>query len=695
MNPRLPKSILLPLAAGLVQILSGCMGSNPNDPDKSAGGSDEIDTRVAVDREGRPVVGARIALVRADDSTGQAVALSATDKDGAYPSFVVPDGLYSVVLRDPGDSLGKFVDSVAVKNQNLPSGRDTLLALGSVRGVVRVATGHSPSTVTVGLLGTDILANVKSDGTFRIELVPGGLYTLGAFPSLEGYSPLYKRIQLKDGQDLTLSDTLVMPFTGLPAPGALRVLQDTGTGNVQVSWNRVDHPDLLGYVLERVEGGSVTTSRYLTDTAWSDSLGATWEAMPLLGPWPSRELAYRVRSRSLSGSPDSKSAAQAITANAPEWTKRVDSVKVSMETDSVTGAATLRWNTPPHPDVVGWRAMRTVSNMPLCQVEVSTGLWKDDSCGDPRLAVVSTSTDSGKAFKLVRPQSPVVAYTVQGVRRSGSTQDVATASWKAHTNLELVQWRDSTSVPATAAFRSFGGWLLWAEQGKNSKVSRDGSNWEEIPDQADGVKWMVDGQGDSLWMARVTDDLLHMEVASRKGTGDWVQNTYRTTEGGDFLNQSVVAGGRLAVQIGSGGKLFRTSLADSLVAVPEVFIPNFAMAYGTIATLPDSGWMFVTSGAVGYAGAIVRHGDLVHTETPRVQWGAPGTRFRSPIGNEGGYLFDFGTSPAYFAPKGNAWLLPSPQGKDDWNPQSATVFRDEIWTIIDDHLWKGKLNLPK
>ena len=693
MNPRLPKSFLLPLAAGLVQILSGCLGSNPSDPDTSAGGSDEIDTRIAVDRSGKPVSAARIALVRTDDSTGKALAVNATGTDGSFPKFVVPDGFYSVVLRDPGDSLGKYVDSVQVKNQMVPAGRDTLLALGSVSGVVRVSAGHSPVTVSMGLVGTDILATVKTDGTFRIELVPGGIYTLGAFPMLDGYGPLYLRLQLKDGQNLTLPDTLVMPFTGLPAPGALRVLQDTGTGNVRLSWNRVDHPDLLGYVVDRVEGGAVTASRYLTDTTWTDSLGASWEAMPLLGPWPAREVAYRVRSRSLSGSPDSKSAAQALTAKPPEWTKRVDSVKVTITTDSVTGVTTLRWNTPQHPDLVGWRALRIVSGMPRCQEDVSEGVWKDDSCGDPRLAVVSTAMDSGKAVRLVRPQNPMVEYAVQGVRRSGTTQEVATASWKAQSTLELVRWRDSTAIPASVAFRSFGGWLLWTEEGKNSKVSRDGSNWEEVPDQANGTRWIVDGQGDSLWMARYMGNS-YVEVASRKEAGSWLKATYRTVERFEYLNEVVVVGGRLGLR-GESMQLYRTSPADSLVEVPGIIVPNFAMAYGSIATLPDSGWMLVTSGAVGYAGATVRHGDLLHNETPRVQWGAPGTSFRSPIGNEGGYLFNFGTSPAYFAPTGNAWLLPAPHEKDTWTPRSVAVFRDEIWAILDGHLWKGKLNLPK
>ncbi|MEK7393533.1 MAG: hypothetical protein AAB214_13320, partial [Fibrobacterota bacterium] len=126
--------LLAPLACGLLATISGCNLSNTTDG-QQAGGSDEIDTRLAVDRTGRPVAGARIALVKAGDSTGTALAINATGSDGSFPSLAVPDGFYSVLLRDPGDTLGRFVDSVHVVSRKLPSGRDTLLSLGSVRGV--------------------------------------------------------------------------------------------------------------------------------------------------------------------------------------------------------------------------------------------------------------------------------------------------------------------------------------------------------------------------------------------------------------------------------------------------------------------------------------------------------------------------------------------------------------------------------
>jgi len=442
MKPFRLNRLLAPLAFGLLATISGC------DKSTVAGGSDEIDTRLAVDRTGRPVAGARISLLKAGDSTGKVVAVNATADDGSYPEFRVPDGFYSVLVRDDADSLGKFVDSLQIESHKAPKGRDTLLSLGSVRGVVRVAQGHSPATVTVGLLGTDILANVKADGTFRIELVPGGLYTLAAIPSLDGYGPLYKRIQLKDGQNLLLSDTLVMPMTGLPVPGGLSVVEDSVTGNVQVSWNRVDHPDLLGYVLDRVEGGLVVSSRYMTDSTWTDSFSGYWEGLPLSGPWPSREVAYRVRSRSLSGLPDSRNAASTFLAKPPVWTRSVTVSEPELSQDSISGNVHLSWSVVRHPRLRGYVVERIVGGVVVASSILHDTVyldslgrhWEGLPLSGPwpnldvryRIAAIAKDTARGMAASLMC-HAPKWVKSVDSIRM-GATQDSLTGNVRIHWN---------------------------------------------------------------------------------------------------------------------------------------------------------------------------------------------------------------------------------------------------------------------
>ena len=583
MNPRLLTKSLLPLVCGLVPLLSSCMTSKVSDSGDIAGGSDEIDTRVAVTRTGHPVAGARIALLRASDSTGVPVALNATADDGSYPKFAVPDGYYAVVLRDSNGTSGKYVDSLHIVGHTVPKGRDTLLSLGSVRGVVRVGAGQSPATVTIGLLGTDIVANVKADGTFLVDLVPGSLYTLAAFPRLDGYGPLYKRIQLKDGQNLVLPDTLVMPYTGLPTPAGLRVLEDSVTGNVKLLWNRVDHPDLLGYVVEKVESGSVTASLYLTDTAWSDSLRGYWEGLPLLGPWPSRDVAYRVRSRSLSGAPDSRSLAATFTAVAPGWTKHVDSVKVVMVTDSATGVTKLTWNSPVHPDLKGWKLTRKVNGTDDCVREVAQGEWNDGGCPVVGYHVVDSARMEDGYVHLLREANTVVNYQLSALRILpifGESKIWETSSSTPRLQ-PWIEWSDSSisGVSVNAYLQSFGGWIAISEWGKNSRVSKDGSNWEEIPDASVGDShWSLSGAEDSLWMVSLEADSFHIQIANRLGQWKWERRRLLIPNGSSGIQSMGVENGLPVIVSKDRGA---ASVAHSMVIDGDSIRPAHHMGIGS------------------------------------------------------------------------------------------------------------------
>lgn len=701
MKSRLSKSVLLPLAVGLVQILSGCMASTASDPDKSAGGSDEIDTRIAVDRSGKPVVAARIALVRADDSTGKPVAVSATGKNGSFPTFVVPDGLYSVVLRDAGDSLGKYVDSVEVRNQKLPAGRDTLLALGSVRGVVRVAAGHSPATVTVGLLGTDILANVKADGTFRIELVPGGLYTLGAFPSLDGYGPLYKRIQLRDGQDLTLPDTLVMPFTGLPSPGALRVLQDTGTGNVRVSWNRVDHPDLLGYVLERVEGGTVTSSRYLTDTTWTDSLGATWEAMPLLGPWPSREVAYRVRARSLSGGQDSKVVAVSFVAEPPAWTTRVDSVRVDLSFDSVSNTRRFVWSSLSHPQFRDWMVERFVNGSVDCQSILTEGNWSDSSCPTLGIHPVDSSMEFAEKRYLFERFDYTFEYRISARTRSGKQVVLWQALDSASEPTASVVWQDIGVSPALSQIWNAGDWLVASDQKGIPQFSKDGVLWEAAPASfKEEYLGGFAGAGDSLWMVKILADSVTFEVRSRVSVGQWRARTVVSPRKFDAVQAVFVREGKLLMVARDHGNLQDLTWFvghDSLEGTNFAGFDGPTPGYWTYGISVVDGAFYEYAEGSGRLGGVAKNGVDI-SDKVRFESGNHGVGFlggidglgligvRRSLDGEGGSNFVFDAS-------GRSVILRLSVPVES---RLLWIFQNQFWIYgTDGHLWKGKVNLPE
>lgn len=811
MNPRVFQRLMT--ALGAMAMVSGCdLDSKVVQSDgRTAGGSDEIDTRIAVDRTGKPVVGARIALVKTGDSSGTALAVSATGSDGAYPTFVVPDGYYSLLVRDSSGTTGRYVDSVRVVSRKLPTGRDTLLSLGSVSGVVRLLSGDSPTSVRLGLVGTDILSSAMSDGTFKIDLVPGGLYTLGAESSLDGYDRIYRRIQLKDGQNLVLPDTLVLPFTGLPVPVGLRVSQDTATGNVGVSWSRVDHPDFMGYVLERVEGGVTTYSRFLTDTIWTDTLGAYWERLPLLGPWPNRNVTYRVRSRSVSGAADTRSVAfqfqakpphwtrfvgnptprltqdsttgnvqvtwsairhpqlkgyvvdrienggvqsepiqadttfvdslgayweslpllgpwperkleyrirliakdggievfgdsTAMDAKPPVWTKHVDSVKVMVTTDSVTGVTELKWSALKHPDLVGWTIHRYVNGVMDCADNATWESWTDSLCGNATEDVVGTlSLTSSQGIQRLNQRAKSIEFFFFAKRRIGNNEplriqlpELSVTPW--------VVWRDSALVAEhqTRRFIAFGPWLAHVSSDvllKSGAISNDGLHWEAVPHKFD----QIIGIDDSVWTVSLDSDSFHLVVSNRVSVGVW--NTRRVG-----LNSTVHSVQKLFIRHGRPGIVAQTTPMagwsgslwnDSIFVIEEgdsltpSSIGGFGPAtneYNNCYSFPISSnsWVDYINGVNGNSASVTIDGVVVSTRA----WKSGG-RVYGTIDRTGVTLEQWGEMLLAVAPHGPARQLPLPSGVDLSAESEYQVFRGEIWLLNNGRLWKGNLNLPK
>jgi len=704
MNVRIDRC-LLALGTGALLALAAC---NSKSDTPLVGGSDEIDTRMAVDRRGLPVAGARIALVRSGDSTNKPVALSATAKDGTFPTFVVPDGYYAVVVRDPGDSLGKFTDSVHVVNQTLPSGRDTLLALGSIRGMVRVATGHSPATVTITLLGTDILANVKNDGTFLVDLVPGSLYTLAAIPSLEGYGTLYKRIQLKDGQNLSIPDTLVMPFQALPAPGSLKVEQDSETGDVHLVWNRVVNPDLLDYTVERMEHGSVISVSHLTDTAWTDSLYSSWEGTDFDGPWLPRDVVYRVCSRSIGGNPDSRRIAQSLAASPPSWTRHLEPLKVTMTTDSVTRTTTLKWNTPAYPDITGWKVVRSINGVKDCVSDSVSSGWTDVKCGDQSHRVLQfAGSDS-----LIDRTAWTASYSVQFDRRQRVTYEANTdtVARETHPKNPLVVWRDSIAFTDKdiVSFSQVGDWISQNALDGCAHVSKDGVHWIDPPLRA----LQVAGQGDSIWFGRMADNS-HYALCHRTGDNTWIWDTiYVSTEvvatqlgavnGWPILtNFDQTKAWRLKPFLAQGIDL--PGIRQIVAAQPReeakgasVF-PIDSMSRVEIGTnyWNEISWDLVQGESV----LARRYSTWGRTRSLVGVFRTPAILFQSTVEIDKGFvgaqhLVDKREVIGVQGLTGNSWILPSPTNKSLASSPQLTVFHDEIWTVLDGRLWKGKVDLP-
>lgn len=709
MNPSTKTRAWLPALAACTALL-GCQ-QRVIDPGREAGGSDEIDTRMAMDAKGRPLAGARIALVSAGDSTGKLAALSSTGSNGQYPSFNVPDGQYSATLRDAQDSLGKFLDTLQITGGKAKVGRDTLLALGKIRGVVRLVGGETPATVIMSLYGTDIAANVRKDGSFEIDLVPGGLFTLMGSTSLDGYGTLLRRLQLRDGQDLVIPDTLSLPVTGLLAPANIWVESDTATGDVRVRWNKVDHPNRMGYVLEKVENGVVTQSQFLTDTVWKDSLRGYWEGLPLLGPWPSREAVYRVSTRPLSGKVDSRSVAQSFVAKAPEWTKRVDSVKVTMTTDSLADVTSLRWNAPPHPDLRGWHVERTVNGQMDCSIDVFGNSWSDDRCRSSRKVILDSTRGGGPILRLEGEFSRVMKFQLKSIRKLGREEELG-AVQREVLGENVVTWRDSglSGIPNGTMLRAIGNWIFWQTPEGNPVISRDGQNWERVPASKidypntwDPI-WQIFGFGDSVVLVRGKMEQKGLKAFVRKSEGVWEERLLKF----DTTITYVIPLGfyrewpQFNISTRESSYIV-VALKDTLIVIARQDADHkFVDVEGL--EIPEANnrdqWVEYKGERGKFGGICLRDSGSILQEWA-YDWAIGNDELITPtVFRDGFFVLHALPEDAelvFMSRNAPPKLVnppvpgPKPRGWDN----SYAMIGDEIWQISGGRLWKGKLNLPK
>jgi hypothetical protein len=681
---------ILVLAIGFcLLVLTGC--------DKStAGGSDEIDTRIAVNPSGIPVSGARIVLVPSGDSSGQAAAISATASNGTFPDFQVADGYYSVLLQDQGDSLGKYLDSLRIVAHKVPSGRDTLRPLGEVEGVIRVGAGDSPAMVSVGLYGTELRAKAGQDGSFVIQGIPAGVYTFWAIASQAGYGELFLRFQLLDGQELSL-DTLVLPSAGLSAPKGLFAVQDTASGAARISWSSVPNPSLGGYWLRRAGFGDTADLGVLQDTSATDSLDGLYLVAPYLGPWPTADLTYILRSVALDGSVGTGTSTALLHVVPPGWTRRVDSVRAALSEDS-TGRSTLRWRGSPEPDLAGWEVSRSVGGTLDCSSAVSAASaisWSDSSCADAWRTAIDSLTGSQLPRYLWRDRAGPVVFQLATQRRLGRPETLQVIQANPPRGPAVV-WRDSglSNVSSLLRFAAFGGWILRRDDLHQNMVSRDGTSWETLPDTTS----FVGGTDDSLWTLAQDTDSTALVLGSRVGPGQWSHRRILVPFHCPEIMQ-ITANGQDPMVVCWNSSVFNgttwwTIRGDTIESTPPtgLAVPYSGYLAFAAQTLPGGRRldMLISNGSNYVA---LRSGDTVIAQRS-FDWTYD---FIGAVGVDGGIGFTHYdnhsnlTELAWYDPVEGARTLPIPSTWKSFNYSQAVVFHDEIWLVVDNRLWKGKL----
>lgn len=207
---------------------------------------------------GRPANNATVLLVPVDyvPSTGlvkkSATMLSdlktSTDNQGHFSVSGLADGYYNILAKQ--DSLVMFHDSIGISSTSLLEPiNDTLNLPASLCGNVKIQPNHNVTTVIVQALGTNIYANVNSQGQFNLPMLAKGDYQLKFSTSIAEYTPKFISIGINSSKPDTLKDTISIAYTGIPVVTGIKAIFDSSNGTVRIQWDSITYSNISDFVI--------------------------------------------------------------------------------------------------------------------------------------------------------------------------------------------------------------------------------------------------------------------------------------------------------------------------------------------------------------------------------------------------------------------------------------------------------------
>ncbi|MGB7567713.1 MAG: hypothetical protein WBM07_07630, partial [Chitinivibrionales bacterium] len=175
---------------------------------------------------------------------------TSTDNQGHFSVNGLADGCYNVLAQQ--DSLVLLHDSIYIATTSLlQSISDTLNLPASLTGVVKIQPNDNVATVIVQALGTNIYANVNSQGQFNLPMLAKGDYQLKFSTLLNEYVPKFVSVGIRISKPDTLKDTIELTYTGIPVVTGIKASYDSGKGTVRIQWDTVNYSNLSDFVIYR------------------------------------------------------------------------------------------------------------------------------------------------------------------------------------------------------------------------------------------------------------------------------------------------------------------------------------------------------------------------------------------------------------------------------------------------------------
>ncbi len=203
--------------------------------------------------------------------------------DTGYFSFKADAGNFTIIAVS--DSEYAFRDSIAPGKAGSKNMVIELRNPGKIKGIIQNSVElRGTGSVVVHLIGTSIYTNVDSDGSFLIDNVPAGTYTLVSYSTYQPeFSPKYQTVNVFSDSTTDLGG-YSLTYNGIPIPKNVVVKYDTTNEVVRISWDSIGYfKDFQEYAIYRGIAGmaqhNLEQIGYTEGTTYIDSIKFTTDSL--------------------------------------------------------------------------------------------------------------------------------------------------------------------------------------------------------------------------------------------------------------------------------------------------------------------------------------------------------------------------------------------------------------------------------
>jgi hypothetical protein len=203
--------------------------------------------------------------------------------DTGYFSFKADAGNFTIIAVS--NSEYAFRDSISPGKTGSKNMVIELRNPGKIKGIIKNTVElRGTGSVIVHLIGTSIYKNVDSEGSFLIDNVPAGTYTLVSYSTYQPeFSPKYQTVNVFSDSTTDLGG-YSLTYNGIPIPKNVVVKYDTSNEEVRITWDSIGYyKDFQEYAIYRGIAGTAQHNLiqigYTEGTSFVDPIQFTTDSL--------------------------------------------------------------------------------------------------------------------------------------------------------------------------------------------------------------------------------------------------------------------------------------------------------------------------------------------------------------------------------------------------------------------------------